>query len=180
MATAHALDYAYGVRDHRPTVVQRFIALAFAIGSVGIVALTVEMMVTGPLGNLTGDPAHALGIEGAYHAVWSVLRWPLGFALVVVFLVCLYRFTPNVRHCWRDCLPGAVAGACLWISAAVAFRLTAGARDWSGVSGGDASVVLIGQAVNAVVSTVLWAYLASIAILLGGELNAVMRARRST
>jgi membrane protein len=180
MATAHALDYAYGVRDHRPTVVQRFIALAFAIGSVGIVALTVEMMVTGPLGNLTGDPAHALGIEGAYHAVWSVLRWPLGFALVVVFLVCLYRFTPNVRHCWRDCLPGAVAGACLWISAAVAFRLTAGARDWCGVSGGDPSVVLIGQAVNAVVSTVLWAYLASIAILLGGELNAVLRARRGT
>jgi membrane protein len=180
MATAHALDYAYGVRDHRPTVVQRFIALAFAIGSVGIVALTVEMMVTGPLGNLTGDPAHALGIEGPYHAVWSVLRWPLGFALVVVFLVCLYRFTPNVRHCWRDCLPGAVAGACLWISAAVAFRLTAGVRDWSGVSGGDPSVVLIGQAVNAVVSTVLWAYLASIAILLGGELNAVLRARRSS
>ena len=42
----------------------------------------------------------------------------------------------------------------------------------------DPSVTLIGQAVNAVVSTVLWAYLASIAILLGGELNAALRARR--
>jgi membrane protein len=179
MATAHALDYAYGVRDHRPTVVQRFIALAFALGSVAVVALTVEMMVTGPLGDLTGDPAYTLGIGDTYAAVWSVVRWPVGLALVVIFLVCLYRFTPNVRaHCWRDCLPGAIAGAVLWISAAVAFRLTAGVRDWSGVAGGDPSVELIGQAVNAVVSTVLWAYLASIAILLGGELNAVLRARR--
>jgi membrane protein len=84
-----------------------------------------------------------------------------------------------VRHRWRDCLPGAIAGATLWIGAAVVFRLTAGARDWSGVASNDPSVTLIGQAVNAVVSTVLWAYLASIAILLGGELNAALRARRA-
>ena len=63
--------------------------------------------------------------------------------------------------------------------AAVAFRLTADMRDWSGVASNDPSVTLIGQAVNAVVSTVLWAYLASIAILLGGEVNALLRARRA-
>jgi membrane protein len=178
MATSHALDDCYGVRDHRPTVVQRFIALAFALASVAVVAVTAEMMVSGPLGELTGDPARTLGIEGAYSSVWSVVRWPIGFALVVGFLICLYRFSANVHHSWRDCLPGAVVGAALWISAAVVFRLTAGVRDWSGVASNDPSVTLIGQAVNAVVSTVLWAYLASIAILLGGELNAVLRDRR--
>jgi hypothetical protein len=47
-----------------------------------------------------------------------------------------------------------------------------------GVSGGDANVDIIGQSVNAVIATVLWAYLASIAILLGGEFNAVLRRRR--
>ena len=179
MATSHALDDCYGVRDHRPTFVQRCIALAFGLVSVAVVAVTAEMMVSGPLGELTGDPARTLGIEGAYSAVWSVARWPIGLALVVAFLICLYRFSANVRHSWRDCLPGAVVGAVLWISAAVVFRLTAGARDWSGVASNDPSVTLIGQAVNAVVSTVLWAYLASIAILLGGELNAVLRARRT-
>jgi uncharacterized BrkB/YihY/UPF0761 family membrane protein len=79
----------------------------------------------------------------------------------------------------RECVPGAVVGATLWIGAAVAFRLTANMRDWSGVASNDPSVTLIGQAVNAVVSTVLWAYLASIAILLGGEFNAVLRRRRA-
>ena len=178
MATSHALDDCYGVRDHRPSFVQRFIALAFALASVAVVAVTAEMMVSGPLGEVTGDPARTLGIEGAYSAAWSVVRWPIGFALVVGFLICLYRFSANVPHRWRDCLAGALAGAGLWISAAVVFRLTAGARDWSGVASNDPSVTLIGQAVNAVVSTVLWAYLASIAILLGGEVNAALRARR--
>jgi hypothetical protein len=46
-------------------------------------------------------------------------------AIVVAFLVALYRFSPNVRHGWRDCLPGAVLGAALWICAAVAFRVSA-------------------------------------------------------
>jgi membrane protein len=179
MATGHALDYAYGVRDHRPTVIQRFIALAFGLVSVAVVAVTVEMMVSGPLGQLTGDPAKTLGIEGPYSALWSVFRWPIGLTLVVGFLICLYRFTANVQHCWRDCVPGAVVGASLWIGAAVAFRLTADMRDWSGVASNDPSVTLIGQAVNAVVSTVLWAYLASIAILIGGEVNALLRKRRT-
>ena len=72
MATSHALDDCYGVRDHRPTFVQRCIALAFGLGSVAVVAVTAEMMVSGPLGELTGDPARTLGIEGAYSALWSV------------------------------------------------------------------------------------------------------------
>ena len=61
MATSHALDDCYGVRDHRPTLVQRFIALAFGLASVAVVAVTAEMMVSGPLGELTGDPARRWG-----------------------------------------------------------------------------------------------------------------------
>jgi membrane protein len=178
MSTSHALDYAYGVRDRRPTAIQRLIALAFALGSVAVVALTVELMVTGPLGEPTGGMARRVGLGEAYEFIWSILRWPLLGLTVVAFLVCLYRFSPNVRHRWRDCLPGAVLGAGLWIVAAAAFRLSAGLRGSSGVAGDDPVVNIIGQAVNAVVATVLWAYLASIAILLGGEYNAVVRAQR--
>jgi len=177
MSTSYALDYAYGVRDRRPTVLQRFIALAFAIGSVGVVAFTVELMVTGPLGDPSSGIAHRLGFGDLYAFMWSVVRWPLVLLIVIGFLVCLYRFSPNVRHRWRDYLPGAVAGAFLWILAAALFRVTADLRDLSGVAPDDPTVAIIGQAVNAVIATVLWAYLASIAILLGGELNAVVRTR---
>jgi membrane protein len=179
-ATGHALDYCYGVRDERPTRVQRFIPLAFALGSVLVVTFTVQLMVHGPMGR-SGWLLDHIGLGDVYIAVWSVLRWPLLFAIVVFFLLCLYRFCPNVRHSWRDCLPGALLGAVLWIFAAVAFRILAalGLRGTSGVAAEDAAVELIGQSVNAVVATVLWAYMASVAILVGGELNAVLRRRRA-
>jgi membrane protein len=180
-ATGHALDSAYGVADARKTVVARLLALAFALVSVVLVAVTVEMMVVGPLGQPDAGLPLWLGLGDAYTVVWSVVRWPLLLAIVVAFLVCLYRFAPNVPHTWRDCVPGAIVGAALWIFAAVAFRLTAplGLRGSSGVANDDPAVTIIGQSVNAVVATVLWAYLASIAILLGGELNAQLRERRA-
>jgi membrane protein len=179
-ATAHALDVAYGVEDRRRSFKQRLIALGFALVSVGVVAATVQFMVTGPLGS-RGGVAREVGLGDAYMAVWSVVRWPLLLVIVVAFLACMYRFGPNVRQSFRDCLPGAFVGALLWIGAAAFFRATAalGLRGSSGVANDDPAVHIIGQSVNAVVATVLWAYLASIAILLGGEFNAALRARRS-
>jgi membrane protein len=159
-ATGTALDVAYRVRSARATLVQRLLALGFALGSVALVALTVEVTV-------------AVG--------WAALRVPLLLAVVVGFLVSLYRFSPNVQHTWRECLPGALVGAALWIVAAVVFRISAelGMRAASGgVAANDPSMILIGQSINAVVATVLWAYLASIAILIGGEFNAALRNRR--
>jgi membrane protein len=178
-ATGHALDFCYGVADRKPSFAHRLIPLGFALGSVFIVVFTVELMVNGPMGR-EGGLLNELGLGGAYGVVWSVLRWPLLLAIVVGFLMCLYRFAPNVHQSWRDCLPGAVLGALLWILAAVAFRILAalGLRGSSGVAADDAAVELIGQSVNAVVATVLWAYMASVAILLGGEFNAILRERR--
>jgi membrane protein len=178
-STGHALDFAYGVRDARPTGVSRFIALGFALGSVLVVSVTVELIVNGPMGR-KGGFFDGLGLAEAYNLVWSILRWPVLLSIVVFFLMCLYRFGPNVRQSWRDCLPGALVGALLWIVAAVAFRVLAalGLRGSSGVAANDPAVQIIGQSVNAVVATVLWAYLASIAILVGGEFNAILRERR--
>jgi uncharacterized BrkB/YihY/UPF0761 family membrane protein len=78
-------------------------------------------------------------------------------------------------------VPGAVVGAVLWIMAAIAFRLAteAGIRFASGVTTADPRVTLIGESVSAVVATALWAYLASISILLGGELNALLAAGKA-
>jgi membrane protein len=178
-ATGHALDACYGVTDARTTVVGRLLALAFALASVVLVTATVEMMVMGPLGSPSSGPARWLGLGDAYAVAWSIIRWPVLLAVIVGFLGCLYRFCPNVRHRFRDCLPGAVLGALLWIIAAVGFRLSAplGLHSARGLADNDPAVTLIGQSVNAVVATVLWAYFASIAILLGAELNASLRSR---
>jgi membrane protein len=177
-ATAHALDRVYGVTDRRAGLVRRLIALAFALGSVVVVALTAELMVAGPLGQSHVGP---LRNNETYALLWSIVRWPLLVMVLVTFLILLYRFSPNVRHNWRQCAPGALVGAVLWILAAAVFRLAteAGIRFASGVTTADPRVTLIGESVSAVVATALWAYLASIAILYGAELNALVDDRRA-
>ena len=179
-STGHALNHIYGIEQERRTVVHRGLSLGFALISVVLVAVTVEAMVVGPLGDADSGIAAELGVSEVYATTWAIVRWPLLLAIVVAFLVGLYRFAPNVRHCWKDCLPGAIFGAALWILAAVIFRVSAalGLSGSSGVAADDPTVNIIGQSVNAVVATVLWAYFASIAILLGGEFNAVLRERR--
>jgi hypothetical protein len=67
-----------------------------------------------------------------------------------------------------------------WILVALGFRLylAVGGRPGAGVGAEEEAIALVGRAVGAVVATMLWAFLSSIAILLGGEVNAaVARAR---
>jgi membrane protein len=156
------------------------IALGFAFGSVVVVVLTLGIMVDAPFLDEHRTLAEQFGISQALVTGWYILRWPVVLAVLVAFLLCLYRFAPSVRHDWRHLLPGAVLGVLLWILAAVAFRiyLAVGGGDPTGVVVNDARVVIIGQAVGAVVATVLWTYFSSVAILVGNELNAELARQR--
>ena len=149
--------------------------------SVAVVALTVELMVTGPLGDPDGAVARRLGI--GRRVLGRLVDPALAGAARdrVGFLVCLYRFSPNVRQSWRECLPGALRGRGPLDPGRGGLPPRGGARLHSsaGVAADDPTVAVIGQAVNAVVATVLWAYLASVAILVGGELNVELRAGRA-
>jgi membrane protein len=180
-ATSRALDTAYEERHQRLSVHQRLIALGFAFGSVVVVVLTLGIMVDAPFLDEQRDLAVQFGISQALVTVWYILRWPVVLLVLVAFLLCLYRFAPTVRHAWRHLVPGAVLGVLLWILAAVAFRiyLALGSGAPTGVVVNDARVVIIGQAVGAVVATVLWTYFSSVAILVGNELNAELARLRA-
>ena len=104
MSTAHALDHAYHVEHGRTTVVQRFIALAFALVSVGIVAASVELMVTGPLGNPEGGLARRLGLSEEYALALVAAALAAAAAMVVAFLGLPLPLQPE-----RQALPAATA-----------------------------------------------------------------------
>jgi membrane protein len=173
-ATSRALDTAYHDRHRRLSMAQRLIALAFAFVSVVVVVLTLGIMVDAPFLDEERDLAAQFGVSRALLTAWLIGRWPVVLLVLVGFLLCLYRFAPTVRHAWRHLVPGAILGVVLWMLAAVAFRvyLSFGVGAPTGVFVQNARVVIIGQAVGAVVATVLWTYFSSVAILVGNELNA--------
>jgi membrane protein len=179
-ATSRALDTAYEERHRRLSVHQRLIALVFAFGSVVVVVMTLGILVDAPFLDEQRTLAAQVGVSQALVTAWYLGRWPVVLFVLGVFLLCLYRFAPTIKHAWRHLVPGAVLGVVLWILAAVAFRvyLALGSGAPTGVVVNDAKVVIIGQAVGAVVATVLWTYFSSVAILVGNELNAELARMR--
>jgi membrane protein len=176
-STSHALDAVYEVEDHRRTGVVRALAVTYAFAAMTAITLTLAVMSAVPLG-FSADPGEpALPLVG--QLVWAVARWPTLVLVVLLTLSCLYRYSPDVRHSFRDCLPGAVLAVVLWAALVIGFRyyLALGFGAPTGVLSDDPRITLIGQSVAAVVATSFLFYFASSAVLLGAELNAALIAR---
>jgi membrane protein len=176
-SAAHALDAVYDVRNHRRTRVRRAIALTYALAAVTVITATLAVMSAVPLG-FSADPGES-AVSHVGQAVWTVARWPSLVFVVLLTLTCVYRYSPDVRHSFLDCLPGALLAVVLWTVLVIGFRyyLALGFGAPTGVLSDDPRVTLIGQAVAAVVATSFLFYFASSAVLLGAELNAALIAR---
>lgn len=180
-ATIRALDLAYNADDRRGVIVQRGLAILFALAAVIAFVLMLGFMVVGPMLGGGRLIAEELGMGEAFALLWSLGRWPLLVVLVVGFLSLVYRFGPQVDNRWRDCLPGAVLGVVLWVLVSVSFRIyleAGGGLQTPQFSDEEEALRIAGRLVGAVVASVLWIYLSGLTILVGGELNAELALMR--
>lgn len=173
-ATIRALDLAYNVQERRSLLQQRLLALLLAVLAVVIGSLTVLFVVLGPLFGTAGQIATRLGFGQMFQFVWGVVRWPALLLLAVGMFATVYHYGPSRRAPWRESVPGAVLGVVLWLGSTVGLRayLATFGSPTGGFTAGDEAVLL--GVVGAVVAAVLWTYVSAIALLVGGELNAVL------
>jgi membrane protein len=130
---------------------------------VGIAGLIVGgLLILGP--HLERWLGSALDQETATAWIWWVGQWPILIGgLLAAFAVVLY-LGPDVEHPrWRFLTPGAVVAVLVWVSASVGFALYTswfGSYDksWGSLAG--------------VIVTLTWLWLAGVALLFAGELNA--------
>jgi membrane protein len=152
-----ALNRAYRVRELRGTLYR--LALSLAISLATLIGLLVVLTVVVALPSLMATVAPSL---------WPVigwLRWPALLTVLFGTLFALYRFGPSPRplgtdrHVW----PGAA------ISTALLVLVSWGLSEW--VERVAHYEVFYG-AFGSVVVVVLWFYLSTMAIVLGGFVNA--------
>ena len=175
-ATIRSLDLAYRVPEARGLVRQRLVAIGLAVGFVLVVVATLLLMVLGPLLGTGESVAAQLGLGEAFALMWSVFRWPVLLAIMVLFLSCVYRYGPNVRNRFRHCLPGAVLGVILWSLASVGLRLylEAGGGPSPVLADASEAVAAVSRVVGTLLAMMLWVFVTGLAILVGGELNALL------
>jgi membrane protein len=170
VAVIRALDLAYDLDEHRSLVHQRLTALLLALSAVVVGIVLLGAIVVGPLLGGGRALAEVVGLAGWFATAWGWLRWPFAFALLVAWAVLLYHVAPYQRTRWLDGLPGAVLAGSLWLGISAGFslylRLAATANLVLGVLGG-ALILLV------------WFYLLGLALLVGGELNAILAVWRA-
>lgn len=163
-----ALNLAYDTEERRSWLRRRLLGLALGLASVVMVVVAVSMIVVGPLLGRGDDLADLVGLGQVFAHGWNLLRIPLLFAGLTLWLMFVYHYAPNRRTRWAASLPGAVGTTVLWLLATAGFhlylRVTGETNPVLGAFGGGAIIMI-------------WAYLLSIALLIGGELNAILEAR---
>ena len=102
--------------------------------------------------------------------LWWTLQWPLLFgALLLAFAGILY-LGPDVDHPrFRFITPGAVAAAALWIAGSALFGLYASGFSSYNKAWGSLSAVIV---------TLTWLWLCSVAVMFAAELNAELERTR--
>ena len=161
-----ALNLAYGSGEQRPWLKRRLLGLGLSIGTLLLVLITLILIVVGPLFGQGSDIAKIFGLDDAFVIAWSILRWPVAFLMLVAWAATLFHLAPcKPLPRWRNEVPGAVFTAVLWLVVSLGLniylQLAADANPVFGVLGGG--LILL-----------VWLYLLSVALLLGGELNPIV------
>lgn len=171
----NALNLTYSTIENRSWLRRRFLGLLMGIATLLAIVLALAVIVVGPFLGLGGDLADLVGLDsadtvGTIAVIWTVLRLPVLLIGLILWATAIFHYAPNRRNrwreSWRESLPGALMTAVLWIVATLGFHLyvnvVAGVNPVLGAFGGGAIVMI-------------WIYLLSLALLLGGEFNATLR-----
>jgi membrane protein len=154
----NAINICYGDEERRSFVRFNLEALALGTGLVllGVAALTLLAAVPVLLDSLP--------TPGPWHAMLSLLRWPILAGLVVIVLAIVYRYgRARVLREWQWFSWGATIATVLWLISSVAFSFYV-----SAVGSYDKTYGSLG----AVIVLLLWFYMTAYVILIGAELNA--------
>jgi len=160
-----ALDVAYEVPTNAKFIKKRGKALILMLCTVVFGGIASILIVEGaPLGKEIGSliSFHGTG----FHIVWDLVRWVLTVILVSLLFSCYYYFGPNRETPkWQWVSPGGVIGTIIFLAASLGLSFYVAKL-------GNASYAKTYGALAGVVLLMLWLYLAGLAILLGGEINA--------
>jgi membrane protein len=161
-AVMDTLNAAYRVSETRSLVKQYAVAIGLTLG-LGIV-LVVSIAFVLFVRRIAGIDLDS-SVEGF---VWSFLRWPLVFAVLLLAFALTYYFAPNLeKREWHWITPGAVTGILLLIAISRGLRIYLYYFPTYNSTYGSLGAVIV---------LLLFFYLSGVAVLSGAALNAVVQA----
>jgi len=163
-ALIEQLDVICDVKERRPFWKRRltsiFLMLFFVLLAIG----SLSLVILG--GVLQSWLASIIGWSGPLLVFFATLRWIIITGALLLALAVAYRFGPNANLDFQFISVGNVAAAILIALASTAFRFYVSRFGTYSVTYGSLAAIII---------LMLWMYMAGMAVLVGGEINKLLR-----
>jgi membrane protein len=158
-AVMDGTNAAYAVHDSRPWWKRQLISIALTVAEAVLFLGSALLILLWP--KITGW----LHLGTATTVIASVVQWFVVLILLLASFALAYYFTPDVEQEWEWITPGSALGVLLMVVLTLGFRLY--------VQYGSTYNATYG-ALAGVIVTMLWFYLAALALLTGAEINSVI------
>lgn len=162
-AVVKALNKAYDEEENRPFWKVRGISVLFTVILAVVILFAFIMLV---FGRLIGEALYRFSLmPGSFDAFWSIGQFVIPLVIMVIVFVLLYRYTPNLRLTFKEVLPGAVFATFGWVVTSLLFSFYVNNfGNYTKTYGSIGGIIVL----------LMWLYLSSIIIVLGGEINATL------
>lgn len=163
MAIIRTLNKAYDEEEHRSYVKVRLISVLYTFGFTIAVWLAFILLV---FGHLLGQWAfRTFALSADFEQWWVTLKYVLSLGILFIIFTLLYYSAPSRRMTVRGAIPGAIFATFGWAATSLLFSLyvhyfSSYAKTYGSLGG--------------IIVLLLWLYLSSIILLLGGEINAAL------
>lgn len=162
-ALIKGVNTAYNVEETRNFFQLKGVALLTTIGVPIVILLAFFFIVFGEvIGTSVFD---FFGLSDYFINLWNWLRFPIPIIIMVLFFMMFYKFAPNQRLKFRNVFWGALFTVIFWLIASLGFSIYVNNfSNYSSVYGSLGSVIVV----------LLWLYISSIILIIGGEVNVVL------
>jgi membrane protein len=168
MAIINSLNVVYDVKETRPIWKTGGVAVLLTIGAVFFVITSLILLLAGEqVSRWVGD---VMGMEELGATVyWSLLQWPIIVLIMLTGLNLIYYWAPNTDHEWQWIKPGSILAVFLWVGLSLGLKnFVENFVDYNPVYGSITGVIIL----------MMWLYVSGLALLLGGELNCILKKRQ--
>lgn len=165
-ALIRGVNKAYSEQESRSFWKHTGISIVFTLGLVLVIILALTLLVAG---KQLGTMFFAyLGVTRFFYLSWNLFRYLIPLAVMFLVFVLFYRFAPNRKTSWKQVIPGSVFTTLGWVATSWGFAYYVNHfANYSATYGSLGAFIVL----------LLWLYLSSMIILIGGEINAVLENR---
>ncbi|RSD26314.1 YihY/virulence factor BrkB family protein [Mesobacillus subterraneus] len=161
-AFIRAMNIAFDVKETRSFIKARLVSIMLTIGL--ILAFVVALLLP-VFGKVILDGIQAfIHIPAPFDVIFNVVRWIVAFVVMVAVIAGLYKVAPNKHYPFKHVIPGAIFATIVWQLISLGFSFyVSNFGNYSATYGSLGGVIVL----------MLWLFLTGLALVLGGEINAI-------